>query len=182
MNWLDYWTFYNVGVGLFALAGVFLLVKWIFMKKGRKSSDPEIRFRHWREHFEQTEERLQDLLVQYPALPKEAAKLLRKQHKKDRKQEQKKNSEEQRKLTQEVRTLLESGKSSKEVLQQHSNRIYVLDFKGDVMAKAVAQLREEITLLLKIAQPSDEIVLRLRSPGGAVAQYGLASSQVARLP
>ena len=78
MNWLDYWTFYNVGVGLFALAGVFLLVKWIFMKKGRKSSDPEIRFRHWREHFEQTEERLQDLLVQYPALPKEAAKLLRK--------------------------------------------------------------------------------------------------------
>lgn len=181
MNWLDYWTFYNVGVGLFALAGVFLLVKWIFMKKGRKSSDPEIRFRHWREHFEQTEERLQDLLVQYPALPKEAAKLLRKQHKKDRKQEQKKNSEEQRKLTQEVRNLLESGKSSKEVLQQHSNRIYVLDFKGDVMAKAVAQLREEITLLLKIAQPSDEIVLRLSSPGGAVAQYGLASSQVARL-
>lgn len=60
-------------------------------------------------------------------------------------------------------------------------RIYVLDFEGDIKASATENLRHEITALLSIAKPSDEVVLRLESGGGMVHSYGFAASQLARL-
>ena len=42
-------------------------------------------------------------------------------------------------------------------------------------------LREEVTTIVGIAQPEDEVVARLESPGGTVHGYGLAASQLARL-
>lgn len=62
-----------------------------------------------------------------------------------------------------------------------SRRVFVLDFRGDVLASHVEPLREEITALLGVAEPGDEVVLRLESSGGAVHGYGLAASQLARL-
>ena len=49
------------------------------------------------------------------------------------------------------------------------------------MASQLDQFRDEISFLLQVAQPTDEVVIRLSSPGGAVPNYGLASSQIARL-
>lgn len=60
-------------------------------------------------------------------------------------------------------------------------RVYVLDFDGDIKASAVENLRHEITALLSIAQPSDEVVVRLESGGGMVHSYGFAASQLARI-
>ncbi len=60
-------------------------------------------------------------------------------------------------------------------------RVFVLDFKGDVMATQTESLREEVTVVLGVAQAGDEVVLRLESSGGAVHGYGLAASQLARL-
>lgn len=61
-------------------------------------------------------------------------------------------------------------------------RVYVLQFKGDLAASAVASLRHEISALLAVARPGqDEVVLLLESPGGVVHGYGLAASQLARL-
>lgn len=60
-------------------------------------------------------------------------------------------------------------------------RVYVLDFNGDVKADGVESLRHEITAILTIAKPADEVVLRLESPGGQVHMYGLAASQLERL-
>ncbi|HKM38374.1 MAG TPA: protease SohB [Thiopseudomonas sp.] len=60
-------------------------------------------------------------------------------------------------------------------------RIYVLDFDGDIKASAAENLRHEITALLSIAKPTDEVVLRLESGGGMVHSYGFASSQLARI-
>lgn len=63
-----------------------------------------------------------------------------------------------------------------------ASNVYVLDFKGDMFANAVEQLREEITLVLSVANPDhDRIVLRLESPGGVVHGYGLAAAQLVRL-
>ena len=59
--------------------------------------------------------------------------------------------------------------------------LYLLDFIGDMKASQVDQLREEITAILSIATPKDEVVLRLESPGGSVNGYGLAASQLQRL-
>lgn len=60
-------------------------------------------------------------------------------------------------------------------------RVYVLDFDGDIKASATDQLRHEITALLSLATPEDEVVLRLESGGGMVHSYGLAASQLARI-
>ncbi len=60
-------------------------------------------------------------------------------------------------------------------------RAYVLDFDGDLQASAVEHLRREVTAILQIAQPGEEVVLRLESGGGLVHSYGLAASQLQRL-
>ena len=60
-------------------------------------------------------------------------------------------------------------------------RSYVLEFVGDKMATRTENLREEISLILKIAKPEDEVILLLESRGGSVAHYGLAASQLKRL-
>lgn len=59
--------------------------------------------------------------------------------------------------------------------------LYVVDFTGDIKASQVEQLREEITAILTVAKPEDEVVIRLESPGGAVNGYGLAASQLNRI-
>lgn len=60
-------------------------------------------------------------------------------------------------------------------------RVFVLDFDGDIKASATESLRHEITAVLSLATPRDEVVLRLESGGGMVHSYGLASSQLARI-
>lgn len=60
-------------------------------------------------------------------------------------------------------------------------RVFVLDFHGDLRASAVTNLREEVTAVLSVARPGDEVLLRLESPGGMVHGYGLAASQLSRL-
>ncbi|WP_431295845.1 protease SohB [Rahnella sp. PAMC 25559] len=59
--------------------------------------------------------------------------------------------------------------------------LYVLDFKGSMDAHEVTSLREEISAVMAVATPEDEVLLRLESPGGVVHGYGLAASQLVRL-
>ncbi len=59
--------------------------------------------------------------------------------------------------------------------------VFVLDFIGDIKASSVESLRREISAILSIASPQDEVVLRLESPGGTVNGYGLAASQLQRI-
>lgn len=72
-------------------------------------------------------------------------------------------------------------KKSKMESEKLKNRIFVLNFEGDIKASAVTNLREEITAVLLTAQPLDEILVRLESPGGVVNGYGLAASQLQRI-
>ncbi|MEB6668456.1 protease SohB [Acinetobacter vivianii] len=68
------------------------------------------------------------------------------------------------------------------VRRKNDQKIYVLDFKGDVQASAVDTIREEITLILATAKAGhDRVVVRLESPGGMVHGYGLAAAQLVRL-
>lgn len=96
-------------------------------------------------------------MLKFEILDEDAFKKERKTKKKQEKQDRKKNTEEQRK------------------------RLFVLDFDGDMSASEVEFLRHEISAVLTIAKPEDEILLRLESPGGMVHSYGLASSQLQRI-
>ena len=77
----------------------------------------------------------------------------------------------------------QQAKSEKKHKKQPESkpRVFVLDFDGDIKASATESLRHEITALLSLATPKDEVVLRLESGGGMVHSYGLASSQLARI-
>jgi serine protease SohB len=63
----------------------------------------------------------------------------------------------------------------------HRKRIFVLDFKGDIRATGVANLREEVSAIAGVATDRDEVVVRLENPGGAVHDHGLAASQILRI-
>ncbi|SDK26028.1 protease SohB [Microbulbifer yueqingensis] len=60
-------------------------------------------------------------------------------------------------------------------------RVFVVHFDGDIKASALSSLREEITAILQVAESGDEVLVVLESPGGMVANYGLAASQLARV-
>lgn len=72
-------------------------------------------------------------------------------------------------------------KEEKQKKHEHQRKIFVVDFDGDIKASATEHLRQEITAILNVATPSDEVVIRLESPGGVVHGYGLAASQLMRV-
>lgn len=72
-------------------------------------------------------------------------------------------------------------KPQKKKKSKADSNLYVIDFSGDIKASQVEQLRTEVTALLTIATPKDEVLIRLESPGGAVNGYGLAASQLQRI-
>jgi signal peptide peptidase SppA len=61
-------------------------------------------------------------------------------------------------------------------------RVYVTRFAGDVSASQVTGLREEVTAIVRAAEPGedDEVVVVLRTGGGTVTGYGLAAAQLMR--
>lgn len=77
----------------------------------------------------------------------------------------------QRKLEDKARAKQESPRA----------RTFVLDFKGDLRANAAASLREEVSAVLRIARPGDDVLLRLENPGGTVHEHGFAASQLLRI-
>jgi serine protease SohB len=92
--------------------------------------------------------------------------------------------DETQKLLQEAILSKKDLKKAKKALSKKEDakkRLFVIDFIGDIRASAVHHLREEITAILLIATPEDEVLLRLESPGGMVNAYGLAASQLDRL-
>lgn len=74
----------------------------------------------------------------------------------------------------------QSGQSEQSEQSGQKGRVFCLRFDGDVEASAVNQLRSEVSAILTIATPSDEVVVVIESPGGMVSNYGLAASQLTR--
>ena len=80
----------------------------------------------------------------------------------------------------ELKKLLKKEKSEKKE-KRPDQRVFVLNFKGDIKASAVKQLREEISGILGVATEKDQVLVKLESPGGMVHAYGLATSQLQRI-
>jgi serine protease SohB len=95
------------------------------------------------------------LQMKHETLNKKALKKLLKEKKEEHKKESKTNEE--------------------------STNAYSLRFKGDIQASQVSLLRQEVTAILSVAKPGEEVVISIESPGGAVSGYGLAASQLLRL-
>jgi serine protease SohB len=81
----------------------------------------------------------------------------------------------------ELRKILKRRKKDRAGRPKTRPSVFVLDFKGDLFATAVASLREEVSAITSVAGKDDEVVVRLESGGGAVPHYGLAAAQLQRL-
>lgn len=81
----------------------------------------------------------------------------------------------------EVRALAKKIKKESKKKDQSRKRVYVLNFVGNIKASAVKHLRKEITALLSVATPEDEVVVCLENAGGMVHEHGLAASQLQRI-
>mmetsp|Transcript_21730 Transcript_21730/g.28098 ORF Transcript_21730/g.28098 Transcript_21730/m.28098 type:complete len:674 (+) Transcript_21730:79-2100(+) len=61
-----------------------------------------------------------------------------------------------------------------------SRRVFMTRFPGDTTASQVANLREEVTAIVRSAKPGDEALVVLQTGGGTVTGYGLAAAQLLR--
>lgn len=75
----------------------------------------------------------------------------------------------------------EKNRTKKDLGKNKKRRVYVLKFEGDIHAKSVDELRDEVTAVLTVAKSGDESVILIESPGGTVHGYGLAAAQLLRL-
>ena len=75
----------------------------------------------------------------------------------------------------------EAKKQQKDVVKSKPGRLFVINFKGDVQAKAASNLREEVTAVLGVATEKDEVLVNVESGGGVVHGYGFAASQLDRI-
>lgn len=100
-------------------------------------------------------------------------------HSTEQRKQAAKEDKKQKKLQKKAQRSKDKAKTEDE--KDALNNVYVVDFDGDIKASAVDSLREEVTAILSLATPEDEVVVKLESAGGMVHSYGLASSQLARI-
>lgn len=141
--------------------------------KGKNKSKEKISITKINDKYDELKQ-----ILQQETLTKDELKTIEKQEKAKAKQAKKKAKQAKQNLKKKPSN---KENSIDEVLEERRNRIFVLDFYGDMQASAVENLRQEITAILTIATPKDEVVVKINSAGGLVHSYGLASSQLKRI-
>ncbi len=116
-------------------------------------------------------------------LPPDAVK---KQHKLEAKAESAALKEEQKTQIQALKAQQKASKkpaqpAAIEASEPGTGKVFVLQFEGDVSASEVEHLRTEVSAVLTLATPQDEVVICIESPGGMVHSYGFAASQLSRV-
>lgn len=78
------------------------------------------------------------------------------------------------------KTVEKDLKSMLKKVDKMQDNLFIIDLKCDIKASEVESLREVVTAIIDVAKPGDRVLVKLESPGGEVAGYGLAASQIAR--
>jgi serine protease SohB len=143
-----------------AIILVMVAVTGLLMRGKQRTAEGHIEIKHLNERLREMREALQLVVLDKSAL-KQQAKAEKAKAKQAAKADKKAQEETQ-----------EAARKS---------AVFVLNFAGDIRAQAVHHLREEITAILSVAEPKDEVVVRLESSGGMVHAYGLGASQLQRV-
>lgn len=152
---------------------VVLVAAGVRMREKSKLSEGHIEVRHWNDKLRRFRHTLQTAI-----LDKSALKRLDKEEKAEAKAKAKADKQGAKKRKRDEGQD-ESGAETD--VSAPPKRVYVVQFHGDVRAHAVDSLREEITAVLSMAEPGDEVVVCVESGGGVVHGYGLAASQLRRI-
>lgn len=81
-----------------------------------------------------------------------------------------------------------SRKTAKEFMRKNGNfikvkeqKVFFIEFKGDVVISNMRQVKEEINGLLSVAGKDDICLFSIESPGGTVTSYGELSYELGRI-
>ncbi len=163
------WSELAMGYGLFILeiltvllviAGIVAMIMAFKQKKSHQTG--ELVITDLSQEYEENTKRLAEFHLSEEAL---------KRAEKARKEEEKQKAKAEK----------EKRKKGENLENERKPHLFVLSFKGDISASETTALREEVSAIIAVAKPEDEVLLRLESPGGVVHGYGLAASQLARL-
>ena len=160
LEFLSHYALFLAQAVTIVVAIVAVLIAIVALSSKQKSKKGELQVTDLSEQIKETKKSIEEQLLTASQL-----KLKAKEDKKNLKEAQKKEKK--------------SAKDKADLCL--APQMYVIDFKGSIDAKEVASLREEITAILSVATPNDEVFVRLESGGGMVHGYGLAASQLQRL-
>lgn len=160
---MGFWSEYSVFLAqaVTVVLAIIVIIGFIAAVGQKNRREGHIEIKKLNDKFEDTKE-----LFEHELLSKDE---LKEKHKAQKKADKEKRKAEKK----------EAKTESTEKVRKR--RVFVIDFDGDVNASAVSSMREEISAVLTSAEPCDEVVVRLESPGGVVHGYGLAASQLDRI-
>lgn len=167
----DYGLFLAKTITFVAAIVVIITIAVSVGGRNKKSDKGHIEVTKLNEKFDHLRDSLRDAMLddeEYKEFEKAEKKRL-----KEEKVQKKKAAKEASKT--------KGSDAASETADTEKKRIFVLDFYGDIKASEVESLREEISTVLTLAKPTDEVVVKVESGGGMVHSYGLASSQLARI-
>lgn len=138
---------------------VSFIVVLIFIKGGRdfKKKKGEIVFEDLSDEFNELKESYNDLVA-------------------DEQEDDESQKNSSKKWWQFWKKKSDNEKDEKKIL----SKLFVIDFDGDMAANAAQNLKQEVNAVLSVAKENDEVLVRLKSPGGVVNGYGLAAAQLER--
>ena len=166
MNWFSQYSLFLAETATVVIA---ILVVLIFILSQRRKSSTiagRLSVKDISQDYEQVKD---DMLMS--SMDEVEAKQFNKELKKQKKLEKKQAKQAAKKKD----SSDENAKSS-----DAKPKLFVLSFNGSMDAHEVEELRQEITAVLAIIKPEDQVVVKLESPGGVVHGYGLAASQLLR--
>ncbi|TSJ90416.1 protease SohB [Gilliamella apicola] len=166
MNWFSQYSLFLAETATVVIA---ILVVLIFILSQRRKSSTiagRLSVKDISQEYEQVKD---DMLMS--SMDEVEAKQFNKELKKQKKLEKKQAKQAAKKKD----SSDENAKSS-----DAKPKLFVLSFNGSMDAHEVEELRQEITAVLAIIKPEDQVVVKLESPGGVVYGYGLAASQLLR--
>lgn len=149
-----------------AIVAIIIAIASTAMKQGHSKGELEIT--DLSEQFNEVE---QDIIHH----------LLNKDELKEKEKQDKKAAKEKAKAEKQAAKQADKSAKDDSVESKSEPRLFVVDFNGSIDAREVSSLREEISAILTVATPTDEVFVRLESGGGMVHGYGLAASQLDRV-
>lgn len=170
MEWLFQYLLFFAEVFTVVIAIIAVLLFVVGLRKKGTTSTGNLELKDITDEYKNIKELMQTSIMDEAEL-KAFAKAQKKQCKLDKKQAKAAKKDESK---QEI-----SDTDNKEKTLNKSI-CYVLSFNGSIDAHEVEDLRKEISAVLSVIKPEDEVLLKLESPGGVVHGYGLAASQLVR--
>ena len=183
MNWFSQYALFLAETATVVIAILSILIFILSQRRKLSTVSGRLSVKDISQEYEQIKD---DILMssmdeleakQYTKDLKKQKKLEKKQAKLAIKQKQNKNSNQ---VTETNITDNSNPQTKVATANGAKPKLFVLSFNGSMDAHEVEELRQEITAVLAIIKPEDQVVIKLESPGGVVHGYGLAASQLLR--